>query len=574
MPLHRNSLQSRRKLDKSSVSARPAEKAGHARLLQRALHGRESLAPAQVLQLQRLVGNRATGALLAAPIQTKLIVRPADDPYEREADSHAHHALRGRGSKSGSAPTGVQPSRAHGLAGGPVDDGVAQRIEQRRGQGQPLDRGMACAMGRYFESDFSRVRVHTGPEADTLNRSLNARAFTTGSDIFFGKEQYNPRSSSGQELIAHELTHVVQQGGAGAQGQGDVQRGFVVRRDFLVQRDDDDGPGVVGNAIGLGDIGGAIVEVYEAYNGDESASTIVKAVTELAGGIADTQGGVEDTGEGATGEGIGAWSSLVGGVTSLAAKGTGLVSTLAEYGRSALDYVSSFGYGSEYIGKVGQACSWLGGWAKSASDLINPYAFYTDMVASGSKAVKGMTDGWKAGNALHELANLVKCASSREAKKAAELLFNLAWWQRMDGYSKSTVGAIEGGAAIFLSPLSKGLTAVMTKAYEGGWTSYLLRAIGSTFTSQVYSNAQVKQQAGQDRANLNGTIGPLVANGKIKDIVALCKAAIQLGMADFAQAIVAAFTNAASRGPTRVQQRRDAFVQQVRQMGLAKEMGL
>lgn len=554
-------------------SARFGGQTEHARLLQRAVCGKEGLAPAHVLQLQRLVGNQATGALLAAPIQTKLVVGPADDLYEREADSHAHHALRGRSSKSGSAPTGVQLSRAHGLAGGPVDEAVAQRIERRRGQGQPLDRGMAGAMGRYFESDFSRVRVHTGPEADTLNRSLNARAFTTGSDIFFGKEQYNPRSSSGQELIAHELTHVVQQGGAGVQGQGDVQRGFVVRRDFLVQRDDD-GPGVVGNAIGLGDIGGAIVEVYEAYNGDESASTIVKAVTELAGGIADTQGGVEDTGEGATGEGIGAWSSLVGGVTSLAAKGTGLVSTLAEYGRSALDYVSSFGYGSEYIGKVGQACSWLGGWAKSASDLINPYAFYTDMVASGSKAVKGMTEGWKAGNALHDLANLVKNASNRDVKKAAELLFNVAWWKRAEGYSKSAVGTIEGGAAILLSPLSKGLTSVMTKAYESGWASYLLRAIGSRFTSQVFSNAQVKQQAKQDSQNLSATVRPLIANGKIKDIVALCKAAIRLGIADFAQAILVAFTNAANRGPTRNQQRRDAFVQQVRQMGLAKQMGL
>ncbi len=169
-----------------------------------------------------------------------------------------------------------------------------------------------------------------------------------------------------------------------------------------------------------------------------------------------------------------------------------------------------------------------------------------DLVASGSKAVTGISDGWKAGNALYDLAALVKNASSRETKKAAELLFNLAWWKRTEGYAKSAVGAVEGGAAIFLGPLSKGLTAVMTKAYEGGWSSYILRAIGSSFTSQVFSNAQVKQQVGQDSNNLAATVNPIAANGKIKDIVALCRAAIQLGMADFAKAILAAFNTLSS----------------------------
>ncbi len=62
-------------------------------------------------------------------------------------------------------------------------------------------------------SDFSRVKVHTDQTADTLNRSIQARAFTTGNDVFFRQGEYNPQSRGGQELIAHELTHVVQQGG-------------------------------------------------------------------------------------------------------------------------------------------------------------------------------------------------------------------------------------------------------------------------------------------------------------------------------------------------------------------------
>ena len=63
-------------------------------------------------------------------------------------------------------------------------------------------------------SDFSSVRIHTGQESDSLNRSLSARAFTTGSDIFFRSGEYNPGSTQGQQLLAHELTHVVQQGAA------------------------------------------------------------------------------------------------------------------------------------------------------------------------------------------------------------------------------------------------------------------------------------------------------------------------------------------------------------------------
>ena len=65
-----------------------------------------------------------------------------------------------------------------------------------------------------FGADFRGVRVHTGSEADALNSAVHARAFTTGHDIFFRAGEYNPQSSGGRELLAHELTHVVQQTGA------------------------------------------------------------------------------------------------------------------------------------------------------------------------------------------------------------------------------------------------------------------------------------------------------------------------------------------------------------------------
>jgi len=66
------------------------------------------------------------------------------------------------------------------------------------------------------------VKVHADPQADSLNRSLSAKAFTTGSDIFFSQGTYNPATSGGKELLAHELTHVVQQGGA-TQSSGAIQ---------------------------------------------------------------------------------------------------------------------------------------------------------------------------------------------------------------------------------------------------------------------------------------------------------------------------------------------------------------
>jgi len=92
-----------------------------------------------------------------------------------------------------------------------LDDATADRINQARGGGHSLDRTVQEQMGGTMGHDFSGVRVHTSSESDALNRQLSAKAFTTGQDVFFRQGTYNPNSSSGRELIAHELTHVVQQ---------------------------------------------------------------------------------------------------------------------------------------------------------------------------------------------------------------------------------------------------------------------------------------------------------------------------------------------------------------------------
>ena len=98
--------------------------------------------------------------------------------------------------------------------GGEVGGDIESSIESARGGGQAMDDGLRGKMEGAFGADFSNVRVHTDSESDSLNKSIQAKAFTTGSDIFFSKGAYSPGSQAGQELLGHELTHVVQQGAA------------------------------------------------------------------------------------------------------------------------------------------------------------------------------------------------------------------------------------------------------------------------------------------------------------------------------------------------------------------------
>jgi hypothetical protein len=88
---------------------------------------------------------------------------------------------------------------------------AATAINRSRGIGRALDNGTKAQMEAGFSTDFSSVRVHDDSESHALSRSLNARAFTTGQDVYFGAGQYQPGSQDGQRLIAHELAHTVQQ---------------------------------------------------------------------------------------------------------------------------------------------------------------------------------------------------------------------------------------------------------------------------------------------------------------------------------------------------------------------------
>ncbi|MDP2712859.1 MAG: DUF4157 domain-containing protein [Solirubrobacteraceae bacterium] len=105
------------------------------------------------------------------------------------------------------------------LDGGRVHPAVSTQINAVRGAGAPLEPGVQAQMSQSFGHDFSDVRVHSDPLAGALAKSVQARAFTTGADIFFAGGEYRPGSANGRELLTHELAHVVQQRGAPTSGE-------------------------------------------------------------------------------------------------------------------------------------------------------------------------------------------------------------------------------------------------------------------------------------------------------------------------------------------------------------------
>lgn len=194
------------------------------------------------------------------PIQPKLTIAPAGDQYEQEADRTAELVLSrvesDRANNSDKNQDVLRLKRVASSAGGPgesVTSAVAASIQQARGTGQALPSAYRASMEQAFGADFSGVRVHTGGNADRLNRSLRARAFTAGKDVFFKRGEYNATSRAGQELLAHELTHVVQQGA-----------GLTFGKESVIQMERDLAPGTPVNGISEGTrLFGTIAELEE-----------------------------------------------------------------------------------------------------------------------------------------------------------------------------------------------------------------------------------------------------------------------------------------------------------------------
>lgn len=167
-------------------------------------------------KLQAQAGNSAVVATLARA-QRKLVVGAASDPAELEADAVASQVVasidlrRLTADKCASScghPEVVSRSAAVGAAGGVVEGEVEQRLRAALGGGSALPGETRRQLEAGFGADFGRVRVHADETAAELARSVSARAFTVGAHIFLGKGQ----RAGDHQLMAHELTHTIQQG--------------------------------------------------------------------------------------------------------------------------------------------------------------------------------------------------------------------------------------------------------------------------------------------------------------------------------------------------------------------------
>ena len=226
-------------------------------ILQRAQGDLRRVSPVAMLSLQRAIGNQAVGRLIGRPVQfkeaepaphrhtrpggalqPKLMVGAADDPYEHEADRMAAQVMRmptlpagvvDRSSLEKQALPKDEVAQTKPLAAtirplaqrSPSDssgtfepDGDFESRLTTNGAGTPLPASTRAFMEPRFGAGFSAVRLHTGREPAKLNRAINAQAFTRGSDIL-GEGRDDIESGAGKSLLAHELTHTIQQGAAG-----------------------------------------------------------------------------------------------------------------------------------------------------------------------------------------------------------------------------------------------------------------------------------------------------------------------------------------------------------------------
>lgn len=157
----------------------------------------ETSTPGDVLALQRTIGNRATTRF----VQTNLDVNRLDSCRAPRLSSIQHKKEQSE----------LRTKVATEQDGFEVSSQFETQLHSQSGRGRPLPDSVRAFMEPRFNADFSKVRVHVGRNAAQISRQINAKAFTHEQDIYFGAGAYRPGSDAGKRLLAHELTHVVQQ---------------------------------------------------------------------------------------------------------------------------------------------------------------------------------------------------------------------------------------------------------------------------------------------------------------------------------------------------------------------------
>ncbi|MGL4649454.1 MAG: DUF4157 domain-containing protein [Caldilineaceae bacterium] len=145
----------------------------------------------------------ASGPKSTGSVQRTLMVGAADDQFEQQADATAAQV------------TGAVQRSSHAAGEAfAAPEGFAAVLARTTGAGRALDPTLRSEFEPAFGADFGGVRIHTGPESNTLAQTIQAKAFTHGQDIHFADGVYDTQSTGGKALIAHELTHTIQQGAA------------------------------------------------------------------------------------------------------------------------------------------------------------------------------------------------------------------------------------------------------------------------------------------------------------------------------------------------------------------------
>jgi hypothetical protein len=181
-------------------------------------------ASADVSMRSRDLGSREGATRKASasslPEHAKLSVGRSDHPLEHDARRVADEVMHlSESATRAKRPFPHRPGNnpAHEMDEGKTEGRLSEAPsvvrEVLREQGRPLDPMIREFFESRFGHDFSRVRVHADSLAASAARSVCANAFTLGSDVVFGAGRYEPASEAGQHLLAHELAHVVQQGG-------------------------------------------------------------------------------------------------------------------------------------------------------------------------------------------------------------------------------------------------------------------------------------------------------------------------------------------------------------------------
>ena len=468
-------------------------------------------------------GRTATAPVRAqrrVTVQPKLVVGASDDRLEREADTVADRvsAILAGGAPSATtdavrtAPAGrITRLATIGDAGGAVDSDTETQITRARRTGRPMDAPLRRTMEGAFGADFSAVRMHVGPQSDALNERIQARAFTTGADVFVRRQDYSPGTTSGQTLLAHELAHTIQQGGATASAQrstATIQRwGFGSSAKAAAEKGaakgvvapDADDP--VEGHLDNGELVTSAVNSTQVNDIDDYKDELAKAST----GDKDADGAGKS---GATDE-QGQQLGVVGGTADVVGMFIGLAKSVKSFQAAKAD-----GNRANQVGAVLEGAAAVTGGAKGIGSLVKSGSEldgHKDGIGASdaaSSALSGIADSFGAVKdtffAIKKIVDLASSASSMTDEEKFRASMDII---------KTSLEAAKGGVSAvktFLDVCNSGVNVAMVNAVPGlgiaiGCAEIVVRSV-DLIQAMIRSSA-MKQSKRTAKTKLGGVKG-------------------------------------------------------------------